>query len=84
MLGISQRSNSIKHWLDSLWQQRDKIKDLPTTIIWGMKDIAFREKELNVWIDLMTNKKVIKLENIGHYPQEEATNIFIKELIDCT
>lgn len=67
-------------WLDSLWQQRDKIKDIPTTILWGMKDIAFREQELKVWEDLMTNKKVLRLEEVGHYPQEEATEIFIKEL----
>jgi len=67
-------------WLDSLWQQRDRIKDLPTTIIWGMKDIAFREKELHVWENLMTNKKVIGLDNVGHYPQEEATDIFVGEL----
>jgi len=71
---------SSSEWLDSLWQQRDKIKDLPATIIWGMKDIAFREKELNVWVNLMTNKKVIKLDTIGHYPQEEATEVFIREL----
>ena len=45
-----------------------------------MKDIAFREKELIVWENLMTNKKVIRLENAGHYPQEEATEIFIEAL----
>lgn len=45
-----------------------------------MKDIAFREQELNVWEDLMTNKKVVRLEEAGHYPQEEATEIFINEL----
>ncbi len=67
-------------WLDSLWQQRDKIKYLPTTILWGMKDIAFTKRELKVWKDLMTNKKVIALDEVGHYPQEEVTDLFIKEL----
>lgn len=69
-------------WLDSLWQQRDAIADLPATIIWGMKDIAFREKELHVWDELLTNKRVIRLDHVGHYPQEEASDIFIKELKD--
>ncbi len=41
---------------------------------------TIREKELNVWDNLMTNKKVIKLDNVGHFPQEEATDIFIREL----
>ena len=45
-----------------------------------MKDIAFREKELIVWENLMTNKTVIRLEDAGHFPQEEATKIFIDAL----
>lgn len=69
-------------WLDSLWQQRNRIKDKPTTIIWGMKDIAFREQELEIWEDLMTNRKVIRLAEVGHYPQEEATERFIAALKD--
>ncbi|MGA2298788.1 MAG: alpha/beta fold hydrolase [FCB group bacterium] len=67
-------------WLDRLWQQREKINSIPTTIVWGMKDIAFREKELNYWIANWNNPKVIKLDEIGHYPQEEAPDVVIKEL----
>jgi haloalkane dehalogenase len=70
-------------WLDSLWQQRDKIKDKPAAIIWGMKDIAFREQELTVWENLMTHKKVIRLPEVGHYPQEEDTDTFITALKDA-
>ncbi|MDQ1265336.1 MAG: hypothetical protein QG635_486 [Bacteroidota bacterium] len=67
-------------WLDSLWQQRDKINSIPTSFVWGMKDIAFREKELNYWIEHWINPKVIRLEGVGHYPQEEAQEEVIKEL----
>ncbi|MBI3134285.1 MAG: alpha/beta fold hydrolase [Bacteroidetes bacterium] len=67
-------------WLDSLWQLRNKINQLPTTFIWGMKDIAFREKELNHWLSSWENAKVIRLDNVGHYPQEEAPEILIREL----
>ena len=67
-------------WLDSLWQQRQKINSIPTTIIWGMKDVAFREQELNYWISNWNNPKIIKLDTIGHYPQEEAPEILIEEL----
>jgi haloalkane dehalogenase len=67
-------------WLDSLWQQRDKINKISTTIIWGIKDIAFREQELNYWIDNWNNPKVIKLAETGHFPQEEAPNRVIEEL----
>jgi pimeloyl-ACP methyl ester carboxylesterase len=67
-------------WLDSLWQQHEKINSKPTTFIWGMKDIAFLEKELNFWIEHWKDPKVIRLENVGHYPQEEAPEILINEL----
>lgn len=67
-------------WLDSLWLQKEKINDIPTTIIWGMKDIAFREQELNYWLENWHEPKVIKLPEIGHFPQEEAPNEVIVEL----
>ena len=67
-------------WLDSLWQQKEKINSIPTTFVWGMKDIAFRDKELNYWIENWNNPKVIRLEKVGHYPHEEAPEAVINEL----
>lgn len=67
-------------WLDCLWQKRKNIDNIPKTLIWGMKDIAFREQEFNVWDKELTKKTVIKLDNVGHYPHEEATEVFINEL----
>jgi haloalkane dehalogenase len=67
-------------WLDSLWQQREKINNLPATLVWGMKDIAFREPQLNYWIANWNNPRVVKLANVGHYPHEEAPEEVIKAL----
>lgn len=61
-------------WLDSLWSQREKIRDKPALILWGMKDIAFRERELNRWAGLFSNCKVIRYADIGHFAQEEKGN----------
>ncbi|MGD9216145.1 MAG: alpha/beta fold hydrolase [Desulfobacteraceae bacterium] len=58
-------------WLESLWSQREQIQDIPTLILWGMKDIAFREKELERWKTLFNQSKVIKFEDVGHFVQEE-------------
>jgi len=63
-----------------LMATKRKINSIPTTIIWGMKDIAFREQELNYWISHWNAPKVIKLQDIGHFPQEEAPDSIIKEL----
>lgn len=69
------------NWLDSLWRQREKINKIPTTFVWGMKDIAFRESELNYWLEhWKNNPKVIRLDNVGHYPQEEAAEVVIEAL----
>ena len=67
-------------WLDSLWQQRDKITAIPATIVWGMKDIAFKEKELNRWVENWKKAKVIRLGNTGHYPQEESPDEVINAI----
>jgi haloalkane dehalogenase len=67
-------------YLTRLWEQKDKIADIETVFIWGMKDIAFREKELNYWLDNMNNTRVIKLDSVGHFPQEEAPGVIIEEL----
>ncbi len=69
-------------WLNSLWQQREKINSIPTTFIWGMKDIAFRENELNYWVTHWQNSKTIRLPDAGHYPQEEHPDVIIQEVMD--
>ncbi len=67
-------------WLGQLWEKREKINSIPTSIIWWMEDIAFREKELNFWIQNLDNPKVLKLEKVGHFPQDEASEEVVKEL----
>jgi haloalkane dehalogenase len=59
-------------WLDHLWSRREALADKPKLIVWGMKDIAFREKELNEWLDAYPDSNVVRLENVGHYVQEEG------------
>ena len=58
-------------WLNRLWSQKEKIKDKPVLILWGMKDIAFRDNELIRWNNLFSNCKAVKFENVGHFVQEE-------------
>ncbi|RJQ54586.1 MAG: alpha/beta fold hydrolase [Nitrospiraceae bacterium] len=58
-------------WLGSLWSQRDRIKDKPVLVLWGMKDIAFREQELNRWMGLFPGSKITRYADAGHFVQEE-------------
>jgi haloalkane dehalogenase len=58
-------------WLRGLWERRANIANKPTLILWGMKDIAFRKKELETWQELFTDCEVHRLPGVGHFVQEE-------------
>lgn len=59
-------------WLEQLWAQVPVLREKPVLIVWGMKDIAFREKELKQWEATFPHAEVVRLETVGHYVQEEA------------
>ena len=61
-------------WLRDLWARRSLLADKPKLIVWGMKDIAFREQELSTWVDAFPDAEVIKLGDAGHFVQEEAVD----------
>lgn len=68
------------NWVASLWQKRKNIHNIPKSFIWGMKDPAFKEADLNSWIQEFNPQTVIRLDHAGHYPHEEASEIFNEEL----
>ncbi len=59
-------------WLDRLWSNIAVLKGKPTLVVWGMKDIAFREKELKRWEGAFPEARKIRLRSVGHFVQEEA------------
>ncbi len=59
-------------WLAQLWESREAISRIPMLIVWGMKDIGFREQELNTWLAHFPHAQCVRLEDVGHYVQEEA------------
>jgi haloalkane dehalogenase len=59
-------------WLRGLWEARAALADKPTLLAWGMKDIAFREKELDRWRQQFPAAEVHRFPTAGHYVQEEA------------
>ena len=56
---------------DSLWQQRDRLREIPALIIWGMKDSAFRPSQLERWKSALPDAEVVALPEAGHWPHEE-------------
>lgn len=58
-------------WLASLWEKRALLADKPALLAWGMKDIAFREKELKRWQEALPHAEVLRFEQAGHYVGDE-------------
>lgn len=58
-------------WLDSLWNQRHVLNEKIALIAWGLKDIAFRARELNIWMKAFPEARVLCFEKAGHFLLEE-------------
>lgn len=52
------------------------LSDLPTLLIWGDADLAFRLKELNRWQSLMRRSQTVVLHGVGHFLQSDAPDEF--------
>lgn len=59
-------------WLDQLWTRISTLNDKPKLIVWGLKDIAFRERELLRWVRTFPEAQTVRLSSVGHFVQEEA------------
>ena len=60
------------HWLDSIWSARHSFIDKPSLVLWGHKDIAFRQQELGVWESELTNIETRNFSQCGHFLAEEC------------
>jgi pimeloyl-ACP methyl ester carboxylesterase len=61
--------------------QRD-FRSKPVHIMWAMKDIAFLPEFLDtLWLDTFPDATVTKLEDAGHYLQEDAHERIVPELV---
>jgi haloalkane dehalogenase len=58
-------------WLSDLWSKREILWGKVNLIAWGMKDIAFREKELERWEAAFPEARVERYPQVGHFVAEE-------------
>jgi haloalkane dehalogenase len=59
-------------WLRELWSRRSALAGKVRLLAWGMKDIAFREKELLHWSEAFPEAEVARFGDVGHFVAEEA------------
>jgi haloalkane dehalogenase len=65
---------------DGLWQRRARLAHIPALIIWGMRDSAFRPKQLARWRQALPHASVVELPDVGHWPHEEDPEAVIEPL----
>ncbi|MDP4595262.1 MAG: alpha/beta fold hydrolase [Beijerinckiaceae bacterium] len=54
----------------------------PVKIVWPMQDVAFGPGTLdNMWLQSFPNAQVVRVENAGHFIQEDAPETVIPELM---
>ncbi len=58
-------------YYESLWEKRDRLRDIPTLVVWGTRDPAFRPHHLARWLSILPQPRVVELP-VGHWPHEEA------------
>ena len=58
------------NWLRSTWRDRAAFSDKPALILWGLKEIAFRRKELERWKSALRDVEVGEFEDRGHFLAE--------------
>ena len=58
-------------WLAALWDRREALAEKRIVIAWGMKDIAFRAKEMRRWQEAFPGARSVQFPHCGHYVAEE-------------
>ena len=55
----------------------------PVKIVWAMKDIAFKPEIIEqVWLRTLPDADVVRIEDAGHYLQEDAHERIVPELLE--
>ena len=63
-------------------RMKEHFRSKPVRIMWAMKDVAFLPTYLEtLWLDTFPEARVTKLEDAGHYLQEDAHERIVPELV---
>ncbi len=62
---------------------RKHFRDKPVKIMWAMKDIAFTPGLVDqLWVRTFPDAEVVRIDDAGHYLQEDAHERIVPELVD--
>ena len=67
-------------WLQSIWCNRSAFVNKPALVLWGLRDIAFRRKELDTWLSELSQCERYEYADCGHFLSEEAPDEVLQQL----
>ena len=70
-----------QQWFGSLWQRIHRLYDKSILFVWGMEDPFVQPKYLDKYASVFPQAQVHKLEDCGHFPQEEKKEEVV-EIVD--
>ncbi len=65
-----------------IWNDRKAFAEKPALLLWGFRDIAFREKELERWKTALEDFELHEFDDCGHFLSEEAPERVVSALRD--
>lgn len=73
----------VSDFLDEVHGGLRALADRPVLITWAMKDIAFTPEMLDqLWLRDFPHARILRLEDAGHYLQEDAHERIVPALVD--
>jgi pimeloyl-ACP methyl ester carboxylesterase len=60
---------------------RRDLRGKPAALCWGMRDILFGEEVVRRWLETLPDAEVIRLDDAGHFLQEDAPEEVARRLV---
>jgi haloalkane dehalogenase len=73
---LPRRITASRTFLAEVSNRLDRIDGLPTLIVWGDADFAFRAKDRQRLEDIFRNHETVVIEGAGHFVQSDAPDRF--------
>ncbi len=69
-----------RDFLERVEDGMSALQDLPSLLLWGDRDIAFRETEKQRWASLLPAARVVDIPGAGHWPQSDDPAAFVEAI----
>lgn len=70
-------------WFATLWQRRERIRDIPALLLWGLRDRGVRSGvfDLARWQSVFADARTVTYPGAGHFVQEDAAHQTTTEIM---